>query len=85
MHSITIHNLKEEIYNTIKEKAKKDGLSLNKTIKNLLKKELGFSNSKRTDNSADFTDLFGVWSKKEAKEFEEATKDLEMIFEEDWK
>ena len=44
MKSITIHGLDGKLYERIKEKAKRQGLSLNRTIKNLLEKSLGIKN-----------------------------------------
>lgn len=82
MKSITVHNLDNELHNGIKEHAQMYGLSLNKTIKKLLKKSLGISTTKKKN---DFSKFVGVWSDKEFKEFEKNTQQFEVIDEEEWK
>jgi len=68
----------------IREKAREKGLSLNKTIKLLLKDSLGL-NSYGTDNCREeFEDLFGVWSEKDEKDFNKKVKDLNEINPLDW-
>lgn len=84
MKSITIHGLDDPLDKLIRQKARDSGLSLNKTIKKLLRDSLGISDRKR-DNKQLFKDLVGVWSKKDLKEFEQNTKDFEKIDAEDWK
>lgn len=84
MKSITVHGLDETLDSFIRERAKRQGTSLNKTIKKLLRDSLGIS-EKKSDNRAQFKDLFGVWSQKDLKEFERNTMDFEKIDSEDWK
>jgi hypothetical protein len=84
MKSITIHGLDETLDRLIKKRAKKQGSSLNKTIKKLLEESLGLHKKQNADHRDDFLDLFGVWSKKEAKQFAEHIHDLEKIDKEDW-
>ena len=84
MKSITIHNLDDPLDTLIREKAKTEGLSLNRTIKKLLAEALGLSLKKGEGRGKDFLDLFGVWSNKEVKEFNKQVGDLEKIDREDW-
>ena len=84
MKSITLHGLDSKLYERIKEKAKRQGLSLNKTIKNLLEKSLGIKNHNRTDHREDFIEFCGVWTEAEAKEFAGAIEDFEKIDPRDW-
>jgi hypothetical protein len=84
MKSITIHNLDDPLNTLIRKKAKTEGLSLNHTIKKLLAEALGLSPRKGEDRGKDFLDLFGVWSDKEAGEFNRQISDLEKIDREDW-
>ncbi len=83
MTSITIHNLDSELQTRIKEQAMVQGLSLNKTIKNLLRKSLGIT--RKGEKKSDFSRFCGVWSDKEFKEFEKNTQQFEVIDEEEWK
>ncbi len=85
MKSITIHGLDDMLDKQIREKAKSQGLSLNKTIKKLLGKSLGINQGKETDHRKDFLDVFGAWSEEDLKEFNRAAIDLEKIDPHDWK
>ena len=83
MKSITIHGLDDQINNKINEQAKRNNLSLNKTIKILLENALGLNPQK--DHRDDFIEFIGVWSEKDVKEFELAIEDLQSTNSEDWK
>ena len=69
MKSITIHDLDPKMEALIREKARKGGTSLNKTIKSLLRKSLGLDPGCETDRGDDFADLFGIWTEKDEGEF----------------
>jgi len=84
MKSITLHGIDSKLDDLIKRKARKQGQSLNKTIKKLLEKSLGLNSDIEGDRRKEFTDLFGIWSKDEVKEFDKHTKDFEQIDNEDW-
>ncbi len=81
MKSITIHNLDTELARHIEAEARAKGLSLNKTIKNLLSKSLGL-HKKQVKN--DFSEFFGTMSAKEARIIDKALEDSERIDDEDW-
>jgi hypothetical protein len=85
MKSITIHGLDARLYERIKEKAKRQGLSLNKTIKKLLEKSLGIDSHEKNGHRQDFMDLFGVWPRDEVEEFAKSIEEFEQIDAEDWK
>lgn len=82
MKSITIHNLDAELARHIEQEARSQGLSLNKTIKNLLSKALGFTHKQIIKN--DFSEFVGTMSAQEAERINKALKDFEKIDEEDW-
>lgn len=83
MNSITLHNLEPELARQIQKKAAASGASLNKTIKGLLRDSLGMSKTKKKHN---FDKFFGVWSKKEAQEFERIIEEeFEVVDKKDWK
>lgn len=84
MKSITIHGLDEELDKEIREKAQKQGISLNKTIKKLLKKALGLKSPSEPDHKDEFEDLFGVWSKENFEEFTESSKDFNIVDRGNW-
>jgi hypothetical protein len=84
MKSITIHGLDSQLDKMIRKRAKREGKSLNKTIKELLEQSLGIRHGQNTDNREDFMDLFGKWNATEKKEFENTLKDFEKIDARDW-
>ena len=83
MTSVTIHNLEPELDRRIRRKATAKGISLNQTVKNLLRKSLGIA--KTTARNNDFNEFFGIWSKSKARKIEKALEDFERIDPEDWK
>jgi hypothetical protein len=85
MKSITIHNLDDSLELLIREKSKKQGISLNKTIQMLLRQSLGLNSKSSNNHREDFLDLFGSWSKKDEIEFIRKTQDFNKINESDWK
>jgi len=85
MKSITIHSLDEPLGKLIKQKAEKEGLSLNKTIKNILEEFFGIKFKKGNKKRNSFSKFSGKWSKDDFKEFSQNTKEFEEINEEDWK
>ena len=62
MKSITIHGLDHELDEKIRSKARAEGLSLNRTIKLLLREALGLGDQP-PNRGIGFQDLFGVWSR----------------------
>ncbi len=84
MKSITIHDLDEALEAGIEEKAREEGLSLNKTVKKLLREALGLAPGGNGDRRADFAEFCGGWSKAEAKEFEKKTRELRKVDLRDW-
>jgi hypothetical protein len=84
MKSITIHGLNDQLDRLIRKRAQKKGLSLNKTIKQLLEISLGLQRKKTLDHREEFLDLFGTWNKNDQKKFIHLTKDFNKIDREDW-
>ena len=84
MKSITVHNLDEKLEIVIREKAKKSGLSLNKTIKALLRKSLGLDKDTEMNYRKDFLEFFNIWSKDDEIEFNKKTETFNTINESEW-
>jgi len=82
--SITIHGLDKKLDEIIRKKAKNSGLSINRTIKKLLKESLGMKGEKENMHKANFIDIFGSWTKEDEKEFLKAVQDFEEIDKEEW-
>lgn len=83
MKSITIHSIDDQLADLIKKKAEAKGASLNKTIKELLTSALGLN--RIIKKRKDFSEFSGMWSEKEAEEFDKAVEDFEKIDKEDWR
>ena len=79
MKSITIHNLDEYLITLIREKAKEEGLSINKTIKILLKKALGLINNDSQHNGENIINVFGSWDEKDVKSFQDTIRNFEKL------
>ena len=84
MKSITIHGLEDRLSERIREKARQQGLSLNKTIKKLLAEALGMEEQAPRDRREQFLDLFGIWTKEEAEEFNKSLEETRKLDPEDW-
>ena len=84
MKTISIHGIDEEMEKMIRERAKTEGRSVNKVVKELIGRSLGVGDSKK-DKRQEFADLCGIWSKDEAERFLEAVADLEKADKEDWR
>jgi plasmid stability protein len=83
MKSISVHGIDEEMEKAIKERAKSEGKSVNKIVKELIAKALG-TGDKPPDNRVEFADLCGVWTETEASEFMKLIADLEVADAKDW-
>lgn len=85
MKSITIHGVDDPLAKLIKSKARSEGLSINKTVKKLLEEALGVKPLSRGKFRSDFEEFCGMWTESDLKEFEEKTKDLRIVHDEDWR
>lgn len=83
MTSITIHGLEDPIDSLIREKARRQGISLNKTIKQLLAESLGISRD-ITRPQHTFDDLCGIWSLEELEEFNHNAQEFSVTDPRDW-
>jgi len=82
---MTIRGLDDLTIKALKEKAKKEGSSVNAALVKLLQEELGIKKKKRTVVYNDLDHLAGTWSDKDYKEFLQATADFAKIDENVWK
>jgi hypothetical protein len=85
MATMTLRGIDERIAAVLKEKARKEGTSVNALMLRLLKESLGIEKKKRGVVYDDLDHLAGTWSKKDAAEFERATSVFEKVDEEMWK
>ncbi|KAF0221365.1 MAG: hypothetical protein FD174_503 [Geobacteraceae bacterium] len=85
MATMTLRGIDERIAAALKEKARKEGTSVNALMLRVLKESLGIEKKKRSVVYDDLDQLAGTWSKKDAAEFEQATAVFEKVDEEMWK
>ena len=83
MKSISVHGIDEEMERKIGERAKNEGKSVNRIVKELIAKALGMGD-RPPDNRAMFEDLSGIWTEAQEREFLDSIADLETTDEEDW-
>jgi hypothetical protein len=87
MKVITLRNLPPEVARKIRQRADKEGISLNRAVIETLEEGLGVPGKKkkgpRIHRDLDF--LIGTWSKEEAAEFNRALADQRRIDPEIWK
>jgi hypothetical protein len=85
--SITLHNLEDTLYTLLKQKAHKEGKSLNLTIQELLTESVGLKRKagKRGKKNDVYTEICGAMSREELKKMEKAEEEFEVIEERDWK
>ena len=86
MKAITVRNLPPDVAKAVRDKARKEGLSLNRTIARLLAKATahGEDSPTRPIVRHDLDRFFGVWSREEADEFEAALRAQREIEPEMW-
>ena len=86
MKAITVRNLPPEVARAIREKAKKEKISLNRAVISLLEEATGQTAAPRKEVlHHDLDEFFGCWSKEEADEFDEALREQRQIDPEMWK
>lgn len=85
MNAITVRNLPPAVARAVKEKARKEKLSLNKAIVKLLEEATGAGAGKRKVVHHDLDHLAGTWSESEYEEFMAALREQRQIDPEMWK
>ena len=86
MSAITVRNLPPELARVIRQKAKREKVSLNRVVIGLLEEATGLGkNAKAEVLHHDLDHLAGVWSQEEYEEIMEAVKEQRQIESEMWK
>ena len=84
MKSITIHKLDDDLAGELERHARREGLSINRMVKRLLRASLGLEKPATVDRRADFEDLFGGWSEEDERQFKDRLADLEHVAPDEW-
>ena len=85
MGAITIRGIDNEIAKALKERAKKEGASINSIVLRIVREALGLEKKKRTIIYTDLDHLSGTWDKKDYAEFQRKIADFETIDKNIWK
>lgn len=85
MNAITLRNVPPAVARVIREKARKEQISLNRAVIKLLEEVTGLGDQSRKEVlHHDLDEFFGCWSKEEAAEFNEALREQRQIEPETW-
>ncbi len=84
MSTITMHGVDKALDRQVRELAKKENTSINRTVQALLRQALGLE-SHTADHREDFQDIAGCWSEKDLEEFTAVTESFSKIDPKDWK
>ena len=79
MSAITVRNLPPKVAKAIREKARKERLSMNKAVIKLLEQATGATQETRKVVHHDLDRFFGTWSKEEGDAFDRALKEQRNI------
>ena len=86
MKNLTIRGVDEKLERELKERAKREHMSMNKLVIRILQRNLvKDEESEMLKTYDDLDHLAGTWSDAEAREFEEYISPFEQIDEEMWK
>lgn len=85
MTTMTLRGIDEKTADALKERAKREGTSVNAVTLRLLRESLGLDKKSRTVIYDDLDHLAGTWSREEAAEFERNTAVFEKVDEDIWK
>ena len=85
MAVITLRRVDELTAKTLKERAQKEGLSVNSFLLQLVRDSLKIGKKKRSIVYHDLDHLAGTWDRNDLAEFERNTGEFERIDEQLWK
>jgi plasmid stability protein len=85
MTTMTLRGIDEKTAEALKERATREGTSVNAVTLRILRESLGLDKRKRNVIYNDLDHLAGTWSREEAAEFERNTAFFEKVDEEIWK
>jgi len=84
MTQITVRGLSSEMERALRERSRREGVSLNKAALALLREGLGLGERKRK-KQRDLSSIVGEWDEQQAEEFDEHVEVFESIDEELWR
>ena len=86
VNQLTVRGFGDELGESIRHLAQREGISLNQAALKLLRKGAGLPDGQGTENTIgnSLDDLFGTWSAEEAEEFNAALEVFETVDESAW-
>jgi plasmid stability protein len=85
MPTMTLRGIDEKTAEALKERAQKEGTSVNAVPLRLIRESLGLDKRRRNVVYDDLDHLAGTWSQEEVAEFERNTAVFEKVDEDIWK
>lgn len=85
MSVITLRGVDETTAKILKERAKKDGISVNAVLLKTLRQSLGLEKKKRNAIHNDLDHLAGTWSETDFTKFQKRIADFESVDDKLWK
>lgn len=85
MGVMTIRGIDDATTKVLKQKAKKEGTSVNAVLLKTLRESFGLEKKRRTIIYDDLDYLAGTWSKKDFIEFQKKIADFETVDKKMWK
>ncbi len=85
MSVMTIRGIDDTTAKILKQKAKKEGVSVNAVLLKTLRESLGLEKKRRTIIHDDLDYLAGTWNEKDFIEFQKQIADFETVDKKMWK
>ena len=85
MATMTLRGIDEQTARALKDRAGRDGVSVNAVTLRLLRESLGLEKKRRSVTYSDLDHLAGTWSEEEEAEFKRNTAVFEQVDEDLWK
>jgi hypothetical protein len=85
MSVMTIRGIDDTTAKILKQKAKKEGVSVNAVLLKTLRESLGLEKKRRTIIYDDLDYLAGTWNEKDFIEFQKQIADFETVDKKMWK
>ena len=83
MRNMTIRNIPDDVAKALKVETTRRGLSLNRTVIQLIRQALGIDSGEVRSNG--LAQLAGTWTDQDLSQFESAVAPLEQVDEELWR
>ena len=77
--AITVRDMPADLERFVEERAKREGLSLNRTVIKMLEEAAGTQTPAKPTINHDFDEFFGMWTEEEADEFDKQLAEMRRI------